>query len=137
MLINTSEQTIVIVQKFCNYLAGRNLEQLINLFADEVDWYIPGNQNIAPWLGRRSSKQEVKEFFNLLWKNTEAISAHIDNILADKNFAVVIGEFSTRMLKTNKIVESVFSIHITIENDLIVRYRLQEDSYGVSVALTS
>ncbi len=100
-----------------------------------MDWDIPGDQKLAPWLGKRNNKKEVAEFFNLLWKSTEPISAKIDHILVEEKLAVIIGEFSTRMLATGKIVDSLFSIHITVEDNLIIKYRLQEDSYGVSVAL--
>lgn len=133
--MNTTDNTIIVVRNFCQSLAQRNLAGILDLFAEEVDWDIPGNKQVAFWLGKRSKKEEIAAFFELLWKNTEFVTARIDHILTDKNFGVVIGEFTTRMLQTNKIVESIFSIHITVQNDLIVRYRVQEDSYGVMVAL--
>ena len=136
MVANSKEQTREVVQKFIQALAGRSLENLIPLFAEDVDWFIPGNQELAPWLGKRNTREGVQEFFKLLWKNTEPVSVQVDHILSEGNFAIIVGEFSTRMLQTGKIVSSIFSIHITIENSLIAKYRLQEDSYAVFVSLT-
>ena len=136
MVANSKEQTREVVKKFIQALAGRSLENLIPLFAEDVDWFIPGNQELAPWLGKRNTKEEVQEFFKLLWKNTEPVSVQVDHILAEDNFAIIVGEFSTQMLQTGKTVSSIFSIHVTIENSLIARYRVQEDSYAVSVSLT-
>lgn len=136
MQSSPTEKTRDLVQQFFQSLAARNLENLIPLFGEKVDWFIPGNQELAPWLGKRNTKPEIIEFFKLLWKRTEPVSARVDRILVEDNFAIVIGDFSTRMLQTGKIVNSIFSIHITVEANLIVRYRLQEDSYAVSVALT-
>lgn len=124
-----------VIQNFLKYLAERNLEDLTRLFVENVDWYIPGDESKVEWLGKRNSRKEVYEFYDLLWKNTEPISANIDNIFIDDNKAVITGEFSTIMLQTNKIVNSLFFIQITVENEKIVKYRLLEDSYAVSIAL--
>ncbi|MGS2764460.1 nuclear transport factor 2 family protein [Sinomicrobium sp. M5D2P9] len=131
-----TEQTQQLVQQFLQALTQRKLPELLELFAEKVDWYIPGNAQLAPWLGRRESKQEIEEFFMLLWESTKPVDARLEHILAEGNFAVVTGEFSTEMLKTGKIVDSMFSIHITVENGKIVKYRLQEDSYAVAEALS-
>ncbi len=133
---SSAERTRGLVQKFIHHLAGRDFENLIPLFGEMVDWFIPGNQELAPWLGKRNSKKEIKEFFKLLWENTEPVSAQIDHILVENNLAIIVGEFSTRMLQTGKVVNSIFSIQITFEDSLIVKYRLLEDSYAVSVSLT-
>lgn len=133
-MVETQTQTIV--DKFIQFLTQRDLINLVAMFSDNVDWYIPGDQRRAPWLGVRTSRREVKEFYEMLWKNTEPVAARIENILIHKNIAIIAGEFSTKMLATGKTVSSLFFIHITVENHLIVRYRLLEDSYAVSVALT-
>jgi|SRR5690606_4922789 len=130
-----NKSTKDIARQLCKALGERNLELIMSLFAEDIDWNIPGNQEIATWTGRRSHKDEVKEFFQLLWKNTDPLSARIEYILAEEDFAVIVGEFSTRMLSTMKVVESMFSIHISVKDDLIVRYRLQEDSFAVVTAL--
>lgn len=65
-----------------------------------------------------------------------ADSAKIDNIFIENENAVIAGEFSTKMIKTNKIVDSLFFIQIQLENDQIKRYRLLEDSFTVSKSMT-
>lgn len=125
-----------IIQKFLKYLTGRELDELSALFSEDIDWYIPGDETTAPWLGKRNSRQEIVDFYKLLWKNTEAVSAEVSNIYIDDTSAIIAGEFSTRMLQTGKVVDSLFFIHLTVENDLIVKYRLLEDSYAVSKALS-
>ncbi|WP_316833580.1 nuclear transport factor 2 family protein [Pedobacter nutrimenti] len=129
-------QTRNIVQNFYQALASRELETLCGLFSEQVDWYIPGNEGVAPWLGRRESREEIEDFFHLLWQNIEPVHAQIDHILVEGHFAIASGEFSSKMLKTGKLYSSMFSAQFTIESEKIVRYRLQEDSYGLFKALT-
>ena len=130
--MNNTQNT---VQKLLQYLSERDLKNLTTLFANNVDWYIPGDETNVLWLGKRKSRQEVLAFYRLLWQNTEPLSAIIDNIFIDGKKAIIAGEFSTRMLQTGKVVDSLFFIQLTVENNEIIKYRLLEDSYAVSVAL--
>ena len=125
-----------VVQDFLKYLSERNLTELTQLFNETVDWYIPGDVTKATWLGIRNTRQEVSDFYELLWKNTQPVSANIDNIFADEENAVIVGEFTTKMIKTNNILNSLFCIQMRIQDNKIVRYRLLEDSFKVSKSLT-
>lgn len=125
----------LMVKLFMENLMSRNLDKLLELFADKVDWYIPGDQHKASWVGRRSSKQEIKEFFELLWADTEPLDASVQKIFTDDQHIAIVGDFVTRMLRTNTIVNSPFSIYIKIENNVIAYYRLMEDGFQVSQAL--
>lgn len=130
------DTTQEIVQRFLKYLTERNLTALACLFSETVDWDIPGDENKAPWLGKRSSRQEVSDCYELLWKNTEPVAAHIDHLFTDGENAVITGDFSTKMLATGNIVDSLFCIRMHIRNGKILQYRLLEDSFAVSVALS-
>ena len=130
-----NNKTEAVVQRFLAALTQRNLADLVALFADNIDWYIPGNKDKASWLGKRNNRAEVQDFYETLWKHTEPISANIDKIFVDENDVVITGSFTTKMLQTNRTVDSLFSIQMRVENGLIVKYRLLEDSYAVFVAL--
>ena len=123
------------VHKFLQYLSQRDLKQLVLLFADQVDWYIPGDETQVPWLGRRTNRQAIADFYELLWQNTTPISANVDHIFIDGERVVISGDFSTKMLPSGKVVDSLFFIRMTIKNEQIVTYRLLEDSYAVSNAM--
>ncbi|PST82657.1 hypothetical protein C7T94_08325 [Pedobacter yulinensis] len=127
--------THAITKDFLHYLQQRNLEKLMNLFADEVKWEIPGDVTNIKWLGVRKNKPEIRDFFEMLWKETEPVSGEIATILYDDHNVIIKGAFTTRMLKTGKVVSSLFFIHFTVLGDKIVEYTLLEDSYAVSQAL--
>lgn len=131
------DTTTKIVQDFLKHLTERNLKELMELFPETVDWYIPGDQHKAPWLGKRNNREEIFEVFELLWKSTEPVSAQIDNIFIEKENVVIAGEFSIKMVKTKNIVDSLFFIQMQIQDDQIKRYRLLEDSFAVSKSLTA
>lgn len=124
-----------IVKDFLNYLQKRDLKNLVNLFANDVKWEIPGNTKSIKWLGRRKSKSDVEDFFKTLWKETEPVSAEIHKILVDNYDVVIKGVFTTKMLKTEKVITSVFFIHLVVIEGKIIEYTLLEDSYAVSQSL--
>src|SRR5262249_2414123 len=103
---------------------------------EDVDWYIPGHEALAPWLGRRHHRHEVEAFFRLLFANVDPVRFELQHLLVEGDFAVTTGEFASRMHKTGKVYESLFSTHFTVREGLIVRYRVLEDSHGLVMALT-
>lgn len=127
--------TKTVVENFLEFLGKRELDHLINLFSDKVDWDIPGDVSKVKWLGKRSSRQEIKDSFSLLWSNIQPQTVNISKIFIDGPEAVITGDFTTKMLQTGRIVESIFFIHFVVENNKIVKYRLLEDSFAVSKAL--
>lgn len=132
-----TDNTKRIVQEFYTALAARDLEVVASKFSDTLDWYIPSEKSLAPWLGHRKNKEEVKAFFELLLQNIESVSFKIEHIVAEGNFAVATGHFISKMLSTGVLYESPFSAHFTVENNQIIRYRFLEDSNGLVKALKS
>lgn len=135
MKATESYSPIDVVLSYYSALGERNIEKIIEMFPEELDWYVPGDETIAPWLGTRNTCDQVREFFELLWQNTEAVSAMIDHIAVVGNVVISSGNFETLMVKTKKVYKSLFFTEITIVKGLIVKYRLLEDTLGLVRAL--
>jgi len=135
MKATESYSPIDVVLSYYSALGEGNIEKIIAMFPEALDWYVPGDETIAPWLGARNTCDQVREFFELLWQNTEAVSAMIDHIAVVGNVVISSGNFVTRMVKTEKVYKSLFFTEITIVEGLIVKYRLLEDTLGLVRAL--
>jgi ketosteroid isomerase-like protein len=135
MTTKTSIQTQQLVIDYMSALQERNLQKLLLLIDEKVDWHVPGNQAIAPWLGKRQTKQEVETFFRLLWQNTEAISGKVEHMCVIENVALISGNFATKMLQTEKIFRSMFFIEISFIDHKIIKYKLVEEAHGLMEAL--
>ncbi|QNR82908.1 nuclear transport factor 2 family protein [Pedobacter riviphilus] len=135
MKATESYRPLDVVLRYYAALGERNIEKIMEMFPEELDWYVPGDETIAPWLGTRKTGNQVREFFELLWQNTAAISASIDHIAVVGNVVISSGNFVTRMVKTAKVYKSLFFTEITVVDGLIVKYRLLEDTFGLVRAL--
>ncbi|MBK1897041.1 nuclear transport factor 2 family protein [Chryseobacterium paridis] len=130
-----NKNPIDIVSQYYAALGERNIEMIMKLFPEHLDWQVPGNETIAPWLGQRNTYNQIREFFELLWQNTKPVSAAINHIATDGNVILSSGNFETLMLKTGKNFKSVFFTEITVVDGLIVKYILLEDTLGLMSAL--
>ena len=129
------QQTKNLLEKFSESIQARDLEKILELFADEVDWDVPGDRETVPWLGKRKFKPEVKQFYELLWRSTEPISSRIERVLIDGSDAVIVGSFRSKMLATGVTVDSPFFSNMRIGAGRITKYTLLEDSYAIAKAM--
>lgn len=130
-----SPTTRMLVERFFQRLAAADVDAFTALLARDVDWLIPGDVEAAPWVGARRTRGGVAEYLRLLRSNVEPLRAEVQQIFVDGDTAVAVGEFASRMVKTGKVVESLFFAHVVFREGLVVRYRLLEDSHAVVAAL--
>src|SRR5690606_27573237 len=131
------DKTREFIKDFLKYMQARDMKNMVNLFAEEVVWEIPGDTKRIKWLGGRTSKAEVEHFFKLLWTETQPISAEIHKKICDQNDVMIKESFTTKMLEINDNVTAIFFIHFKLQNMKIVEYTLLEDSFAVSNAYNS
>lgn len=112
----------------------QKLTAILELFAEEVDWDIPGDLEAVPWIGPRRSRESVGAFHRELAEQIEPQRFDVQKILADDEAAVAFGELVSRVKATRRLIESSFAFVLTIKEGRILRYRLLEDSYAVAVA---
>jgi len=108
------------------------------LFADRVDWLVPGNPAL-PWIGPRSHRHEVAAFFRTMWPRfvPGESRATVDAILFSGEDAVVLATFAHTAAATNRAFRTPVAIRLTAANGELVRLHLYEDSWTVSEALLS
>ena len=133
---STTDETRALVERYFETLADGDPARIAAMFAEQVDWYIPGNEEIAPWLGRRGNPREIAEFFEQLLHNARMVRFDLHKLLVEDDFAVAVGTFASVMQRTGRLFESEFAVQITVRDGLIVRYRLLEEGHGLVVALT-
>jgi len=120
---------------FTRFGAGDG-EALLDLFADEVDWNVPGSPAV-PWTGARRTKAEIAEFFGIAAAEVERTESFtVDHVLADGEHAVALGAFTHVIRATGKPFHSDFALHITVADGLIRRYHMFEDGYAAAGAFT-
>lgn len=128
-------KTKAIINNFYGALMSRDINLIASKFAPEMDWYIPGDESLAPWVGYRTKSAEVKEFFEMLLSNIESVSFELEHLVVEGDFGVATGRFISKILSTGNIYKSPFSAHFQVKDELIRYYRFMEDSNALVKAL--
>ncbi|OLF18422.1 nuclear transport factor 2 family protein [Actinophytocola xanthii] len=128
------------VAAFLTRLAEGDPDQIAAVFADEVDWQLawPAEGHPAvPWIRPRSTRADVADHFRELnaFHVAEKAAAEVTRILVDGTDAVVLGHLRQTVRADGRSYSSPFALHVTVEDGLVTRYHIYEDSLGIATAL--
>lgn len=129
---SVEEVTKQVVNLFFAILSGDSKEKIETLFADEVDWDMPGNAEKFSWLGKRRTKNEAAAFFVEHAKLVKQEKFEVDFIAVNGEKAVAVGNLSANIKKYNRVYNSEFSAIFKVQNGKIVKYHFLEDSYKLN-----
>ncbi|MCW2870402.1 nuclear transport factor 2 family protein [Actinacidiphila oryziradicis] len=109
--------------------------RIAELFAPAVDWLVPGSPAV-PWIRDRSTRADAADFFRTMLGHfvPEDRAATLDHILVDGPQAIVTGSVTQRLRTNGRLFTTPFALHITVQDGLIARYRVYEDSLAVAGA---
>ncbi|MEV6781776.1 nuclear transport factor 2 family protein [Streptomyces sp. NPDC051098] len=132
-----ADATRHVVQEFITARVAGDVERLVEIFADEVDWQLAENP-VVPWIRPRSTGAECASQFTDLAEHTvaEDARASVDTFLVDGVDAVLMGHLSGTVRATGKTFEGPFALHLTVEEGRITRHHLYENSLSIAEACT-
>lgn len=121
--------------KLLQCIGGKDLEGMKDLFADEVDWFVPGSSDL-PWTGRRTRGSQAPEFFAVMWPHyVEGRStADISDIISDGDNVVITGTFSHIVERNGSAFTTPIALHLKVKDGKISHLQLYEDTLLISQA---
>jgi Ketosteroid isomerase-related protein len=124
-----------VATKLLQSIGAKDLDGLRALFADEIDWYVPGSSEL-PWTGRRTRGDDAPEFFAGMWPSyvDGKSSADIKDIVVDGENAVIIGTFSHVIAKTGRTFTTPVALHVKVTDGRIRHLQLYEDTLLITQA---
>jgi ketosteroid isomerase-like protein len=127
------QQNVAIAQKLLEGIGGgKDPAEIATLFDAHVLFEIQGDDGVLPWIGRKTGRQAVADFIRDIRALTEPVTFDVEDILASDSRAAIIGALQTRIKATGKIIATQFAIILTITGDIVTRFQMLEDSFGVS-----
>ncbi|MDL4774929.1 MULTISPECIES: nuclear transport factor 2 family protein [Thermomonosporaceae] len=133
--------TRTVVQTFLQSMAAGDSEAIKGLFAERVDWRLDwpdGEHPAVPWIRPRFTAEDAAAHFREISDHhvPEKAASEIHRILVDGPDAVVLATIVQTARATGREYTAMCAVHLTVENGLITRYHVYEDSLTVSSALT-
>ncbi|SNB64200.1 hypothetical protein SAMN07250955_10449 [Arboricoccus pini] len=128
------EPLAVIKEFFSRAANAENVEEIAELISDDVDWYVAGDIGQVPWIGRRNGKSGAANFYAQIRAEITSERFELKDMLVQGNRVLAIGELASRVNRTGKLIESEFIFDFVVEQGVITRFRLFEDSFAVAQA---
>ncbi|MEV1068737.1 nuclear transport factor 2 family protein [Streptomyces sp. NPDC050263] len=139
----TRTTTRAAVQELLRRIGEGDPERIAELYAEPGDWKLdwPEDEHgrvrsATPWIRRRSTRADAAAHYRELAEHhvPGEAATEIERILVDGDDAVVLGEIRQTARSTGRAYRARFALHLTIEDGLVVRHHVYEDSLAVAQA---
>nr|WP_269091233.1 nuclear transport factor 2 family protein [Actinopolymorpha cephalotaxi] len=118
-------------------------ERIAELYTERIDWSVGWPEaehgRATPWIRHRSTRADAAAHFRELAEHhvPEQAGTEIERILVDGDDAVVLGEIRQTAGSTGRAYRARFALHLTVEDGLVTRHHVYEDSLAVAQAFDS
>ncbi|MEU1464688.1 nuclear transport factor 2 family protein [Streptomyces sp. NPDC005727] len=141
MPIAASATTRAVVDELLRRIGGGDPESIAEMYAEQGDWKLDWpeaehGRASTPWIRHRSTRADAAAHYRELAEHhvPEQASTEIERILVDGRDAVVIGEIRQTARSTGRAYRARFALHLTVEDGLVTRHHVYEDSLAVAQA---
>ncbi|MFC8194884.1 nuclear transport factor 2 family protein [Streptomyces sp. NPDC060006] len=130
-----------VVEELLRRIGQGDPGRIAELYAEGADWKLDWPQEEhgradTPWIRQRSTRADAADHYRLLaeFHVPGQAATDIERILVDGDEAVVTGEIRQTAKPTGRAYRARFALHLTVENGLVVRHHVYEDSLAVARA---
>lgn len=86
------QDPLALVKHGYSLFQNNDIESLLKLMSDDIDWNIPTIENV-PFSGRRHGNEQVREFFQILAAEQDVIEFSPREFIAQGDRVVCLGHF--------------------------------------------
>ncbi|MCM3849678.1 nuclear transport factor 2 family protein [Pseudonocardia sp. DR1-2] len=124
------------VDELLRRFAGRDAppESLAELFAEDVDFFVAGDTDVVPWIGRKTGRAGVADFWAQIQDRLESEHFVVSDIMSKGDRVVVLGDLRSRLRETGRVISTEFAFDVEVSNGRITRFRMLEDTFAVARA---
>lgn len=141
MPIDTVTTTRAVVEDLLGRIAAGDPERIADLYADGADWRLswPADEHgraATPWIRARHSRADAAAHYREIADDhvPGAAATTVERVLVDGPHAVVLGQIRQTARPTGRPYAARFALHLTVDDGLITRHHVYEDSLAVARA---
>lgn len=127
--------TRAVAEEYLARVTARDIDRILDMFTDSASITVNGSSRV-PWLGHRTSRGEMREFYELLFSLVTVDRFEVEKFVVDDAEAIIFGELKDTLKATGRSFEFPFAIRLTVEGDKIAKYHMYEDSFALDQAFT-
>ena len=138
--LDAAAATRRVVRRFLDLLDAGDLGGVAALFAPGVDFRLDWPERWLdgpiPWIRARHTAADMRAHFAELagYNAPHAGGTEVERVIVEDEEAVLMGVLRNVVRRTGTPYEARFALHLTVEEGLITRFHVYEDSLAVAEA---
>ncbi|WP_242888147.1 nuclear transport factor 2 family protein [Actinomadura litoris] len=129
------------VEELLRRIGEGDPERIAAMYAEHSDWKLDWpeaehGRAATPWIRHRATRADAAAHFREIAEHhvPEDVATQVERVLVDGADAVVLGEIRQTARSTGRAYRARFALHLTVENGLVTRHHVYEDSLAVAQA---
>ena len=122
----------VVKQAYENFKSG-NIEALLGLMSNDIEWQLPEVDGI-PFTGKRSGLEQVGQFFAMVGDSQDVLRFEPGLYIAQGDKVAVQGQYAWRVKATGRNYESDFAHVFTVRDGKVTAFQEYLDTAVASAA---
>lgn len=130
----SEQQNVELIRRGYDAFGHGDMDTLLSLFDENIEWVSSGPPEL-PTAGTRRGRQQVAEFFKIVDEVFEIQRFEPKTFIAQGDRVVVLGDETTRVKATGKLLDVEWAHAFTVRGDKVVRFHEYVDTSAVVAEL--
>lgn len=128
------QQNVQIVQQMCAAFEQGDIATLLDLLAEDVEWFVAGSPEHAPLAGTYHGRDRVLQIFSMAGQYLEIHQFQAQDFIAQDNRVAVFGHARGRVKPTNRALEYDWVQMYTLRDSKTIKFREYLDTAAIAAA---
>lgn len=130
--MNNQDQIRIVQQAYSSFKSG-DLQTLLGLMSDDINWELPQIENV-PFSGKRRGKDQVKEFFSTMASVQETVEFNPMEFISQEDKVVALGNYQWKAKESGKQFGGEWAHVFTVRNGKIASFHEYMDTAAAAKA---
>lgn len=133
----SEQDNVRLVQNAYDAFKKGDIEGLLSLLTEDIEWVTPGPPDLMPAAGTRKGREGVAEFFATLKEQEDVEIFEPEEFIAQDDKVVAISKYRGRVKATDREAETLLVHVFDIKDGKVARFREFFDTASVLPAFIS
>lgn len=118
----STQESLQVVQQMYAAFGRGDIQAVLNLLTDDVEWEVTGPTHIVPWTGKRRGREQVAEYFKLIGETVDINTFEQQDMIAQGEKLMAIFHEQARNKKTGRTYETAIVHSIVVRGQKVAKF---------------
>ncbi|MDZ7954276.1 nuclear transport factor 2 family protein [Nostoc sp. DedQUE09] len=117
-----TQETLQLVKTWYAEFAKGNMQGVLDMVTDDIEWEVPGPTQVVPWCGKRQGRDKVAEYFALIDETVKVNFFQLQEIVAQDDKAMTLNHERASNRATNRVYDVPIVHFIVVRDGKIAKF---------------